>query len=142
MTDIKDVLHLYLGQKIVVRHRNQPDYETTLTPAFLGDPTGVKLILRPLSSMTEEEKVELFRNIFPNDHAATPLGAEYCINYLLDLEEDYNLDKWMEDYREVINNYSAWSLITTYLLFKGFDLFGLHEKGLCLYEGDLVSNKQ
>ena len=38
---------------IVISHRTQPNYMTKLTPAYLSDPTGVKLILIPLSDYTD-----------------------------------------------------------------------------------------
>jgi hypothetical protein len=53
----------YLGQEIYVSCNSQPDYRTTLTPAFLGDPTGVKLILTPLSKITEEDLNEISEQI-------------------------------------------------------------------------------
>lgn len=51
MKELKEVLHYYLPYKvkIIISHRNQPDFEGNLTLPYLADCTGVKLILRPLS---------------------------------------------------------------------------------------------
>lgn len=62
-----------------------------------------RLILRPLSDMTEEEY----------HHTA------FCVS------------KEPNDFMREANN-------TNYLLKQGFDLFGLHEAGLCLYKEDLT----
>ena len=56
MKQLKDVLHYYYpyNLKIVISHRTQPDFETTLKLPYLSDCTGVKPLLIPLSKLTEE----------------------------------------------------------------------------------------
>lgn len=61
-----------------------------------------QLILRPLSSMTEEEKTE------------------------------YNHRKQRKGYMAQVHADN-----TLWLLSKGFDIFSLREKNLCIYESDL-----
>lgn len=57
-TELKDVLHLYFMCDIMVYSNCVPTIKTKLFPPYLGDWSGVKLILRPFSDMTEEEAVE------------------------------------------------------------------------------------
>ena len=53
MIELKDVLHYYLpyNVRIIISHRNQPDFEGNLTLPYLADCTGVKPILHHLSSL-------------------------------------------------------------------------------------------
>ena len=44
------------GLKICVSHKTQPDYITDLTLPFLGDATGIKPILYPLSHFVDNAK--------------------------------------------------------------------------------------
>lgn len=135
-------MHLYLGQKFIYKvegHEWSEPMELTADQLsvyyrLIDDPeTQHKLILRPLQAMTDEEKHELFKYIWPNDHAATPLGQEYCINYALDIGDDGDqIDNWMEDAAATINNTILWSRITLWLTSKGFDLFELINTGFAI----------
>lgn len=68
----------------------------------------IKLILRPLSDRTDEEKDWL------SEH------ENFVDNYKQNAEEELIIEWEAEK--------------TVYLLSKYFDLFGLHESGLCLYK--------
>ena len=77
-----------------------------------SDALHLKLILRPLSDLTSKEQDELW-------HADEPLGVISMYN------GDNNRKIVLAPER------------MAYLLSKGFDLFGLRESGLCVYEQDL-----
>jgi len=106
MKDIKDYLHLYLGCQMGYASHHEPQNATyTLTvenfkeAIEFGDP----IHLRPLSSMTEDEKTD----------------AVYPMLYgLTTLEGDENIGQSAE--------------LTKYLLSKHFDLFQLIEAGLAI----------
>ncbi len=119
--ELKDYLHLYLGcdvlisvngmvNKVVSIVRN-PDAEIILGTAIL---LGVKPILRPLSDMTEEEKFELDQ--------LSPFHPSVS---------NTNTCDWIILEPIIIEHHAA---RVSYLLSKHFDLFGLHEAGLCLYK--------
>ena len=120
MNEMKEVLPLYIGQKV-------KSTEGTMLYTLFGisgdDPLfrdvngydcligkGWKLILRPLSSITEEEG----RNLGWDDR----MGWE---------------TRW--DGKGMPHVITPKEFV--YLLSKGFDLFGLKEKGLAIYESDL-----
>ncbi len=42
---------------ILVFHKTQPPYKTKLTLAYIGDPSGIKLILHPLSNLRKKIKI-------------------------------------------------------------------------------------
>lgn len=129
MKELKDYIHLYIGCKL----QHVPDDGTiatligidiasgTATVKLFNDDhhmygecsiDGIKLILRPLSDLTSKEQDELW-------HADEPLGVISMYN------GDNNRKIVLAPER------------MAYLLSKGFDLFGLRESGLCVYEQDL-----
>jgi hypothetical protein len=123
--DIKEVLHLYIGQWCVAdgnRFQLNGVYTSEKgTLAFNGEtdpkthsPIGwwvencdFKIELRKLSSMTEEE------------HEA------YEIHYM-------GLDRQREEDHHSICPAEIEAELTRYLLSRGFDLFGLIEEGLAI----------
>jgi hypothetical protein len=124
MKEIKDYLHLYLGCDAMIAEgkdlytltaiqsnstlcvmRNKKDSRN-------GDwihNKNIKPILRPLSSMTEEEMKE-------------------CGNLDYDFSDEPELNQW--DWREFDTLISANQF--HYLLSRHFDLFGLIEAGLAI----------
>ena len=62
MKKLHKVLHYYLpyNLKIIIQHRNQPDFEGNLTLPYLSDCTGVKPLLIPLSKLTESQLFEFY----------------------------------------------------------------------------------
>lgn len=117
----KDVIHLYLGHKAThnlwkdrpigkltnVNEKMATIQFTSFDNDFPLD--KIKLILRPLSDMTEEEynQAERFRIYSPQE--ITFEWAKYA------------------------------ALSTLWFIEKDFDIFNLHESGECLYESDLAN---
>ena len=106
--NIKDYLHLYLGCEFIGRYVDwdEDNFPITITYQTLLNVeryTTIKPILRPLSSMTGEEKKEL-EKIEKNEYVADA-GIEQ--------------DIWTS--KEFL-----------YLLSKHFDLFGLIDAGLAI----------
>lgn len=171
--ELKDILHLYIGQKVkfhksnyMLSHVNcigSGDVKT-LTIPFLHtanmNKDCFKLILRPLSSMSEEECLflswlnlhhwslkeddvtieEIDISVNTNDgglqvDADAALVIEVscrCFDGQLCIRRNCNIELWNDDGNQVIGSEQAASFV--YLLSKGFDIFNLHEKGLCIYE--------
>jgi hypothetical protein len=98
---------------IVVKSRNQPNWNHTLTPAYLGCMDGVFPVLRPLSDITKKievdgEKFVPLSYIYGNDF-------EPCAQYF------ENLNELCIGYREML------------LLFEWhFDVFGLIGNNLAI----------
>lgn len=125
-TELKDVLHLYLGCEckdtfndvmFVLDSRNL--YLYSLSDSL----NQIKPILRPLSSMTEEEAVELISLYIPKDKTNLIGFGSVNMNQL-----NYKIGQ------SVLNKH--WDKLSAiefqYLLSKGFDLFGLIDNGLAL----------
>lgn len=128
MKEMKDYIHLYIGCKVVsdrVYHLVgvtksevepgkwlaicDPDPED-LADSFLElYAEEIKLILRPLSSMKDEEQ-----------RVYGQLG-DYDFNKMHDAKDIFLVDKMAADQ-------------VRYALSKGFDLFNLKEAGLAVYE--------
>lgn len=105
MKNIKDYLHLYIGCKVSYTGMAN---NRTLTVKWLGgllEANGwqnIKPILRPLSDMTEEE-----------------FKAAGLVTH-------------PKHWKEHIANYSFQIRTITYLLSRGFDIFGLIEENLAI----------
>lgn len=110
---IEDYIHYYPGRKLLVIKSRYPYKKgdiisfSQLPPASLLD--FIKLILRPLASMTEEEMKE-------------------CGNMIYDFSNDPGLNKWHWKDFEIGLSPEQFH----YLLSKGFDIFGLIESGLAI----------
>lgn len=128
MKTLKDYAHLYLGCKAIITNDDGEEEKRFLLNAYnlnyyrdyLSD---IKLILRPLDSMTEEEKVEIAHILGSVDH----LSVDAKIAQVTELmARFYNMQtnipavKWMHACR--------------YFCSIGLDLFGLKDSGLAVYE--------
>lgn len=111
---IDQYLPLYLGQKVRLKERNESDYGPwqTLTVDLLCRLDyacyDIQLQLRSLSSMTEEDRKEWNK-----------LKRYNPVNNEVVMYQEHNEEQFL------------------WLLSKGFDIFGLKEKGLCLYPEEL-----
>lgn len=123
---LKDYLHLYLGCECRITGYSELRHilmvnETGLSVCTGTDINGVhiwwkskdcKLLLRPLSDMTEDEGFALsdIMGFFTPDNfiSAIKSGSKYVMDFRLSFE------------------------LTQYLLKQGFDLFGLIESGLAI----------
>lgn len=114
--ELKDYLHLYIGSPI--RHKWSETVQV-----LTGQRTQAHwiLLLRPLSSITEKEAVEIFNS---------GLNESYCGDKLAALMHIFSDEKRNEDQHPI--SFKAASEITRVLLKIGFDLFGLIEAGLAI----------
>ena len=119
--ELKDYLHLYLGCEVLV----EGDIRKLITIYLNGyvevnynDIGGqefpineIKPILRPLSDMTEAEKITYEKMVSDaQDYDGTKMSA------------------WTDSFIVEISEHIKW------LLSKHFDIFNLHDAGLCLYK--------
>jgi len=125
--EIKDYIHYYLGQPCLIGDSKGVDYirmvnETGLSVCTGTNKNGIpvwyksntcKPLLRPLSSMTEDEKDTI------NNEWGNPMG-EHLTDALVEKNEHYV--KLLFESFELFH----------YLLKQGFDLFGLLESGLAI----------
>jgi hypothetical protein len=106
-TELKDVIHFYWGQECERWHvqylKGSNAYRSKIDVEAIRE--LAKPILRPLSSMTEEEARELFKHQY---------GDEKYNRTMLRFAFQYSPDAFR------------------YLLSKGFDLFSLIENGQAL----------
>lgn len=153
--DIKDYLHLYLGRELFGTYLDASGSRGILTGVtnggheceiqfFLEDGINVeeepewneahevKLILRPLSDMTEEEGIECATTFFHD-----------CEGKDVKVEDNYGTKKiiWRTASIHFPDVYYTPD-ITRYLLSKGFDLFGLIDAGLAIDKTKLKVNGQ
>lgn len=131
---IEDYLHLYIGcqGKIsdgIATINNVDITGVTIDQVNRGSFT-CNPILRPLSDMTEEEKMQLIRICHPE--------KEYPIIKYIDLDKEVlnfsSKTQRMKYYRIfACGFYGTWHPEEMkYLLKQGFDLFGLIESGLAI----------
>lgn len=121
METIKDYLHLYLGCNVLLcKNLEGNNVIERLTTKMLYedddmfDETGYKPLLRPLSSMTEEERKEV--KFF------VPLNKKHYLHLFADTINAAAYIKW--------------------LLSKHFDLFSLIDKGLALDSTKIKINER
>jgi hypothetical protein len=110
-TDIKDVIHLYLGCEMQTEKGAKFILEPQHFPSNWKDEyifTKAKPILRPLSDMTNEEEKIAYKLEFNQDRVESQLNEYF-----------YSVDCWLPQ-------------TTIYLINQGFDLFGLIESGQSL----------
>lgn len=120
---IDDYLHLYLGCKVLINNAKYENREDTLTYINnLGDCGGNEydwlskdctLVLRPLFSMTETERLQLaaFERVWPFEN----ILPKILVSHILQL---HHSQKSIE--------------ITKWLLDRHFDLFSLIPAGLAI----------
>lgn len=117
MKNIKDYLHLYVGceAQYYGYHQQWRGINNAFTLMGVNDEEfTVKLILRPLSDMTEEEK-------------------ESCEMVYMRMQE-------MADEEGHVCDAEMWAETTRWLVSKGFDVFQLIEEGLAIDKTTLNSN--
>lgn len=136
MKQLKDYLHFYLGCKFLYKidpHEWSKPMELTtaqleLSHRLKDDPEcHYKLLLRPLSSMTEEEAKEY--------------AGLFFVDCDLSLVKFYNLGhciaiRYYDAFLHLPSQYEPKQF--QYLLSKGFDLFGLIDEGLAI---DVTDNR-
>lgn len=162
---IKDYLHFYIGQDVDVL-RKYPNGDSQVLKLVLDAYTymnivdgsfkdsEVKLVLRPLSDMSEEEILEVCKLASPeafgdyrfskwkvqldpkSDNVwqaweVTNERSSYCFMVYAQDGDVYLYDGDDIDTSLINANYRFWYLS------KGFDLFGLQEKGLAIYKTDV-----
>lgn len=144
---LEDYLHLYIGCHLNVEYGYEgtkkigiltgydevygwqvfrPD--VVLAPYIPVRDELIRPILRPLSDMTEEEYsfVAQCLNMKTNENLIK-IGLPDRVTYIRGLMENKNL---------LITKIEGLFQMFTYLLSKHFDLFGLHEAGLCYYKNE------
>lgn len=132
--DGKTILQIYGVQDSLFIHRENNE----LTYSGM---TGSKLILRPISSMTDEEKKDIYSIIFKRPFPSTgdiifmKASRKSAERWILMTGVDrvgieHDGDVWADC---DLNNYKFNPHeVTRYLLSKGFDIFGLIESGLAV----------
>lgn len=156
-SDIKDYLHLYLGQNakvIFVSEAAEPHLAKlgsvvlidtiTLCLCDTSDDFNVKPILRPLSSMTEEEAEQIAIIAFGQPDSVK-WRIEHKKGYLKIYRKHYSRNIVIDHTSGDVDFYDDDGLDTSLqqteifrtLLSKGFDIFDLHSKGLCLYPEEI-----
>lgn len=134
MNKAKKVMHLYMGAVVefqetyVLNHEPYEAYEkghrVRLNAAWLSFIQGtkgvkVKLILRPLSSLTKKECLDLCDEMGVSPHLQFVAWEEIKkALYYDEIEFKKTLKGW------VLNPFTMFQ-VTRYLLSKGFDLFDL-----------------
>jgi hypothetical protein len=152
MKDIKDYLHLYLFSKCVVTEISEKfkahcgytiGNETILGPILLtcvlDEALQVKLLLRPLSDMTEEEAAFIGELVYSKPDSVK-WRVEHKGNYLNIYRKHYFKSITIDYASGDIDFYDEGELDTSlqqteifrYLLSMDFDLFGLIEAGLTI----------
>ena len=140
MKELKDYLHLYLGCQFVVKINNTDMLSApmVLDEAALFSASRSESyfdfikpipILRPLSDMTQDE-ADVIWGILDWNERITGVAR------ITDIIREFDV---IEEDNDTTSN-AHWGYlckIFPYLLKYGFDLFGLHEAGLCLYKEDL-----
>ena len=126
MKDIKDYLHLYLGCEVhdfvndkvgrLFRVSTNGVCKVLHSVQWSLHPHEFKLILRPLSVMTEEEAV-FIKRVLRDNHGIDTIKTV--------LQNGWHLG-------HISANASQMFEITRYLLSKSFDLFRLIEAGLAI----------
>ncbi len=138
--DISNYLHLYLGQegmtikpyteeKVRIIEVHQGGFMRVVgkySPAVMST-NFIKLILRPLSDMKEEE-FEEFRTItgYPS-HTATFEGAEGTL-----IKYRYGNKSTVKGFKTSINTKSMRPEMFLYLISRGYDLFSLIQENLAV----------
>lgn len=122
MKDLKDFIHLYLGCEYIIAFGNGNTTSPlkidgdTINNFSKGRIVNIKLLLRPLSSMTEEE--------------AEQIGIWNWWKANGDTDIDMSKIYWISQ------TFLPSHFVS--LLSKGFDLFGLIEEGLAIDSSKLA----
>ena len=122
--------YLPYGLKIMVVGYNRLNAIVSLTPSYLADTTGVKLILRPLSDLTKEIEFNGKRfipDLWFNDTDYTDYFEEDFLRGITRRKNPYNIKQCSY---QVIQKLIEWH----------FDIFGLIEEGLAIDINTLKNN--
>lgn len=122
---LKDYLHLYIGCDVQTRFGITNFNYYTLDLWSRGAYQEIRPILRPLSSITEEEAEKICFFNYGENYSWYIYGNEPNPHILHLLEGD-------EKYTDRIKLYIGTPEVWRYLLSKSFDLFGLIESGLAI----------
>lgn len=152
MKELKDYIHLYLGCKCLIQQFGEhPKSFGVISCVEHGDSlvmiidsgpntrairiTEIKLVLRPLSSMTDVEVRELIQyDKLCEEYKSLvyeffPDGKRIEIQWSVETDDGIKIpNNWTLSLIEMNAHDFAWALK------KGFDLFGLKEAGLAIYE--------
>ncbi|HTH58284.1 MAG TPA: hypothetical protein VL728_19695 [Cyclobacteriaceae bacterium] len=182
MKDIKDYLHLYLGCELIGTYSGNGGAKGYLTGVTNGgseceiqfiiedginveeepqwnDSKDIKLILRHISDMTQEERKELWRLIFSFGNEFNELALNYRGQTMfIDKTSYYERPRWlMQQGVERLGiemDGTIWAdcdlhhwrynqhEVTKWLLSKGFDLFGLIDARLAIKKESYQVNAQ
>lgn len=170
---LQSYLPLYLGQTTVIRNhggiiekgilvgvtKSEVEPDKTISIIDVGADNFLEWyveetipVLRPLSSMTEEE-AKVVTEIATRFSGRTewrmdkviPMGQSVIIQaYHKTVSEKFGTQEyvenihlsdgiWVNDFHRELQHHTNGFELTQHLLSKGFDIFNLHSKGLCLY---------
>lgn len=147
MKELKTYAHLYLGCQIIrdgmTGKLSEIDVDHNLVTMKFSDEIGqnisvpmdeVKLLLRPLSNMTEEEARHIYRNYFGKSTAEDWSGdtgsAYFRPKQIVPKKE--NAIRIIEGHDYSTGDFMIVVELVPYLLSHGFDLFGLIDAGLAV----------
>lgn len=151
MKDIKSYIHLYIGcrakttggkyGKIVSASVDGTAiivYDNEDPRGFVISIAALKLILRPLESMTPKEITEYYE--WPPRYEITKFSVEhYGIKIAYKYPDWITPGEWMHSESFFHFNDIRRADKFLWLLSKGFDLFDLKDAGLAVYETDVKS---
>lgn len=133
---LKEVIHFYIGQEVkcgitsTATLRMERDYKNTISVKQVLGNDEYKLLLRPLSDMTEEEAIEITKPIaFYGNHTSERIYRTYR-NPFGDL-----IVSWGESLKEKYLPMKETHFNTQqflYILKHGFDIFNLIPEKLAI----------
>lgn len=140
MNEMKEVLPLYIGQKI-----QYPDIDGSIIIArFTGLTVGDGIETTYLEIVKDGETKGDYLAFKDNgNHKSNALNAKLILRPLSSMTEEEMSKIGITDYEFMLANFEMGNEMNFtasqffFLLSKGFDIFNLHERGLCLYESDL-----
>lgn len=114
------------GKDVIVCATGLPGWPQNGFYPHYAQGADVKPILRPLSSMTEDEALEVYKIVYGNDYGGKAGECRYWIG--MDYKEDIGLGQSVVGFRNTLANPPA----LLHLCSLGFDLFGLIDAGLAI----------
>lgn len=158
MKELKDYIHLYIGCECIIGDLNwKPETNLNgLAPGVdpeYGKPIRTKLshhicehfvhqttlILRPLSDMSEEERMDFYEKYFgkrmANDYTGDTGSAYFQPKKIIPTTDHIMRIVCGDDYSS--GDFMKVVEMVPWLLSKGFDLFGLQAAGIAVYETEI-----